>query len=50
MPNIMDDQMLKWIAELGKLYEKKADVDRTIRELEQNVDIARKVAESMKMK
>ena len=45
---IMDDQMLKWVAELNDLYKEKADVDRAIHELEQNVDIARKVSESMK--
>lgn len=45
---IMDDQMLKWVAELNDLYKEKADVDRAICELERNIDLARTVAESMK--
>ncbi len=44
----IDDQMLKWVAELDELHKKKRKMNRAIHELEQTVDAARKVAEFMK--
>lgn len=38
---IMDDQMLKWVAELDALYENRKKLDRTIYELEQFIEAAR---------
>jgi len=39
---MMDDQMLRWVADLDELNKRRANIDKAICQLEERIDIARK--------
>lgn len=41
---VMDDQMLKWVAELDELHKRKIEVEMAIGQLEQYIERAREMA------
>ena len=40
---VMDDQMLKWVAELDELHKRKVAVEMAIGQLEQSIEGAREM-------
>ena len=40
---VMDDQMLKWVAELDELHKRKVEVEMAIGQLEQHIERAREM-------